>query len=216
MLETLKKLNPNFPIYSIHDKEFLPYGKVLNLNTEEIVKACDAIPMPESGSCYELKKEELESLSCAEEIKLLTAGGCAAQIGLCQGYNSLLNGLEYHKCSEINIAATPLVLLLGLTYEMEDKEYSSDKIKAFYLEKGDAVEVYGTSMHFCPCQVSDEGFRCVVGLVEGTNDLLNAPSNDPLLFKKNKFLLCHDQNEGLIAKGVYPGLHGENLEVKYQ
>jgi hypothetical protein len=71
-------------------------------------------------------------------------------------------------------------------------------------------------MHFCPCQVSDEGFQCVVGLTEGTNDLLDAPSGDPLLFKKNKFLLCHDKNEGLIAKGVYPGLHGENLEVKYK
>lgn len=216
MLKLLRNLNSNFPIYSVHDKEFIPYGKVLNINTEEIVKVCETIPMPESGSCYELKKEELESLACAEKIKILTAGGCSAQIGFCWGYNSYLNGLEYHKCSEINFAATPLVLLLGLTYEMENNEYSSKQIKAFYLEKGDAIELYQTSMHFCPCQVSDKGFRCVVGLVEDTNDLLDIPSEEPLLFKKNKFLICHDKNTGLIDKGVYPGIHGENFEVKYK
>ena len=107
------------------------------------------------------------------------------------------------------------MLILGLTYEMEENEFSSEKIKAFYLEKGDTVEVYGTSLHFCPCQVSDDGFSCVVVLPKDTNTLLDKPSDDKLLFKKNKWLICHDKNQGLIDKGVYPGIHGVNYEIKY-
>ena len=88
-------------------------------------------------------------------------------------------------------------------------------MKGFFLEKGDIAEVYATSLHFCPCQVSDNGFSCVVGLPKGTNDILDKPSTDKLLFKKNKWLICHDENTALIEKGVYPGIHGVNYEVKY-
>ena len=126
-----------------------------------------------------------------------------------------MNGLEYHRSSEVNVAATPLVLILGLQYEMDGCEYDASKVKAFFLEKGDAVEIYSTSLHFCPCQVSDDGFSCVVVLPKDTNTLLEKPSEDKLLFKKNKWIICHDKNQGLIDRGVYPGLHGENYEIKY-
>ena len=42
------------------------------------------------------------------------------QIGYCNGPNSTLNGLEYHKSSEINIAITDMVLLLGKVQEVEN------------------------------------------------------------------------------------------------
>ena len=40
-------------------------------------------------------------------------GEMEIQIGYCNGHNSMLNALEYHKSSEINVAATDAVLLLG-------------------------------------------------------------------------------------------------------
>ena len=216
MFENLKKLNPEIPFYRITDNEFKKYGRVLDIDTSEIVAECEKIENPQSGSQYMLSVDSLENLNSSDAIRELIAGGCSAQIGLCWGYSSMMNAMEFHRCSEINIAATDLVLLLGLEYEMDGNEYSSDKIKAFYLAKGDAVEVYGTTLHFCPCQVSDEGFKCVVGLTEGTNDLLDKKVNDDkLLFKKNKWILCHDKNDALIEKGVYPGIHGINYEVKY-
>ena len=215
MLERLRKLNPDIDFYSVKDSEFKRYGCVLNFNTDEIIKACNEINMPEEGSRYSLSVKELEDLKCAKPLKGKLFGGCEAQIGLCHGYNTNLNALEFHNSSEINIAVTPLVLLLGFRYDMESNEYSSDKIKAFYLEKGDAVEVYATSMHFCPCQVSIEGFSCVVVLPKNTNDVLDELSEDRLLFKENKWIICHDQNKALIDKGVYPGIHGINYNIKY-
>lgn len=215
MLSKLKELNPDIEIYSIRDEEFKKYGCVLDFDTDEIVKTCEDIELPKQGSQYSLSVDKLESLECSRLLKEKLFGGCEAQIGLCSGYSSYMNALEFHKSSEINVAVTPLVLILGLQYEMEGNDYYSNKVKAFYLEKGDAVEVYGTSMHFCPCQVSDNGFSCVVVLPKNTNDILSEPSDDKLLFKKNKWIICHDENKSLIERGVYPGIHGTNYKIRY-
>lgn len=215
MLEKLKKLNPDIKIYGIHDEEFKKYGAVIAFNAGEIVEECARLGKPENGTAYTASVKELESLESSDFLRKKLLGGCDAQVGLCCGHSSFLNGLEYHNSSEINVAATPLVLILGLRYEMEGDEYSSENIKAFYLEKGDVVEVFGTSLHFCPCQVSDEGFSCVVVLPKGTNTDLEEQTDDKLLFRKNKWIICHDKNEALINRGVYPGIHGTNYEIKY-
>lgn len=215
MLKKLKNLNPELEIYSIRDKEFKKYGNVLNVDVDEIVEACGRLLYPESGSEYIASIDSLENLNMSEKLRQIMFGGCPAQIGITHGHNRFMNGLEYHRCSEVNIAATPLVLILGLQYEMEEYEYDSSNVKAFYLEKGDAIEVYATSLHFCPCQVSDSGFSCVTVLPKDTNTLLENPSDDKLLFKKNKWIICHDKNQTLIDRGVYPGIHGVNYEIKY-
>ncbi len=215
MLERLKRLNPELEFFRITDEEFKKYGKVLDINTDEFVEICGKIQKPESGSSYLLSVNELENAKGASKIKDALFGGCDAQIGLCHGYSSQMNALEFHNSAEINVAATPLVLLLGLRYEMEGNEYDSKKIKAFYLEKGEAALIFGTSLHFCPCQVSDNGFSCVVVLPKDTNDVLDFKTDDKLLFKKNKWILCHDENNTLIDRGVHPGIHGINYMVKY-
>ena len=48
--------------------------------------------------------EEMEALPDAEEMKNRGFGGLPIQIGYCNGDNRKLNGLEYHRSSEINIA----------------------------------------------------------------------------------------------------------------
>ena len=97
-----------------------------------------------------------------------------------------------------------------------DNKISSSKFKAFYLPEGTVIEVYATTLHFCPCQVSDDGFGCVVALPEGTNIPLENKTEDPVLFRKNKWLLCHEENKALVEKGVVPGISGINFEIKYQ
>lgn len=215
MLEKLRKLNSEIEIFSIKDKEFKKYGNVLGIETDEIVEACEKLVFPEVGSEYIASVNNLENLDMSEKLRQIMFGGCEAQIGITHGYNNFMNGLEYHRCSEVNVAATPLVLFLGLQYEMEGNEYDSSKVKAFYMEKGDAVEIYATTLHFCPCQVADDGFSCVVVLHKNTNTPLDKLSDDTLLFKKNKWIICHDKNQELINRGVYPGLHGINYEIKY-
>ena len=177
--------------------------------------ACSKLEFPKDKSEYIASVDSLEKLNVSDRLRTEMFGGCPAQIGITHGYNRFMNGLEYHKCSEINVAASPLCLILGLQYEMDNDEYDSSKVKVFYLEKGDAVEIYSTTLHFCPCQVSDGGFSCVVVLAKDTNTLLDEPTDDKLLFKKNKWIICHDKNEELIERRVYPGIHGENYEIKY-
>ncbi len=215
MLEKLKKLNNDIKIYSIHDDEFKKYGVVIDVDASDMVKVCGELGLPDSGTSYVASVPELEALKSAPLLGKKLYGGLDAQVGLCCGYNNFLNGLEYHNSSEINVAATPLVLILGLRYEMEGNEYNSENVKAFYLEKGDVVEVFSTSLHFCPCQVDDNGFSCVVVLPKGTNTDVEDKGEDNLLFRKNKWIICHDKNEGLIERGVYPGIHGVNYEIRY-
>lgn len=215
MLEILRKLNPDIEIFSICDEKFKTYGKVLDIDTGEIVNECEKIQLPDDGSSYFLSVKELENVNEASKIKEMLFGFLDAQIGLCMGYNSHLNALEYHNSSEINVAATDLVLILAHRYEMENERLDSKKAVAFYLKKGDAVEIFATTMHFCPCQTSDDGFSCVVVLPKGTNDLLDKESDDKLLFKKNKWIICHEDNTSLIERKVQSGIYGPNYEIKY-
>lgn len=215
MLDKLRKANPGISIYSVHDEEFKKYGRVYNMDTSEIVNVCKNIPLPESGSSYQLSVEKLENLISSDLVKEMAFGGCETQIGLCMGYNTEMNALEFHKSSEINIAVTPLLILLGLSYEMDGDKYDSSKIKAFYLESGTMIEIFGTTMHFCPCQVSDKGFSNVVVLPKDTNAFLDKPPKTKLLFKKNKWIICHEKNDNLIKIGVFPGIYGKNYKVQY-
>jgi hypothetical protein len=54
----------------------------------------------------------------------------------------------------------------------------------------------------------------LVGLTKETNTPLTEKPADPLLFARNKWLIAHEENEGLIARGAVPGISGENYTVK--
>ena len=93
--------------------------------------------------------------------------------------------------------------------------FLSSCFKAFYLPEGTVIECFATTLHFCPCQVSDEGFGLVVALPYGTNTDLDKKTDDALLFRKNKWIVSHEKNESLIARGVVPGISGENIKIEY-
>ena len=211
---SLKKLNPDLSLYSVNDAEFLPYGNVIkNYDVHEFINTALKIEMPESGSCYELSLPQLEVCQLTGKIKNECFGESDIQVGCCWGYNDMLNGLEYHKSSEINIAVTPMVLLLGHITDIENNKYNSENVEAFFVDAGEIIEVYGTTLHFCPCQVNKEGFLSIVILPKGTNAPLNINAKNGLLFRQNKWLICHEKNEPLIERGVYPGIYGENIRL---
>lgn len=216
MLEKLKRLNPDIKFYSVNDVEFAPFGRVIkNLDTFEIIAAAEKIPNPESGSSYLPAVPEFELLKIASEIENEIFGSLPTQIGYCWGHSNFLNATEWHTSSEINIAVTPLVLILGHIWDIKNGKIDSSKFKAFYLPKGTVVEIYATSLHFCPCEVSKDGFGCVVGLPLGTNTDLTVNKNDPMLFRKNKWIIAHVENETLKNRGVVAGITGTNYEIKY-
>lgn len=216
MFEALKKLNPEIEFFSVGDKEFEAFGRIIeNVNISQILESSKKIPYPEKGSAYLPSVEAFEKLAISNTIKNRFFGTLPTQIGYCYGHNQWMNATEWHSSNEINIAVTPLVLILAHTYDVKKDRIDSSKFKAFYLPAGTVIEVYATTLHFCPCEVAEEGFGCVVCLPEGTNTPLTEKAENPLLFRKNKWLICHTENKDLITKGVIPGITGINFQIKY-
>jgi len=219
-LSALKGKNPGLPFHSVFDKEFFPFGRVLDVPCAALMETCKAATvMPETGSRYVPSMPELEAMPEFLRLGHLLGGELTLEIGCCWGYNRLLNCLEYHRASEWNIAVTDMVLILARQQDMEGFNLPAGKTEAFYVPMGTAIEVYATTLHFCPCQTEDNGFISIVLLPKGTNLPLHAPKPEggdgPLLWAKNKWLIAHAQNLPVINRGAYPGLHGENYQIKY-
>ena len=209
-------------IYEVTDPLFKKYGKVVDeINFIDLVEALSGTEVPE-GVVYEPSVASLEAEPVMEELSRVFYGEMPIQIGYCNGHNKRLNALEYHRDSEINVAATDAVLMLGLETEIEDDyTYDTSKAVAFRVPKGVAVEIYATTLHYAPCHVEEGGFQVAVILPKGTNYPLEGRharvsdggkiTEDMLLTAKNKWLIGHA--EGGLDAGAYLGLKGENLSL---
>ena len=215
MLDKLKKLNPTVEFFNVFSDEFSEYGKVLNCDVSEIISCAEEIKNPAEGSVYLSSVESFEKILSAQKIMDGVFGTLPTQIGYCYGYNVMLNATEWHSSSEVNVAVTPLVLILGKRTDLCGGRLNSADMKAFYVPKGAAIEVYATTLHFCPCQVSDDGFGCIVGLPLGTNTPLEKELANKLIFRKNKWIIAHNDNKSLIERGVVSGIYGENYKINY-
>lgn len=201
--------------YSVFDQEFKPYGKVLEgFDTAPLVAAMQAIAMPPSGTAYEPSIDALEACGIFDAMQNRAYGGMPIQIGMCWGYNTKLNCLEYHRDSEVNVGVDDFVLLLAREDEIENGKLDTAKVKAFRAPAGVAVEVFGTAMHYAPCQTSEDGFRVAVVLPKGTNtakpDFQPQSVEDSWMTARNKWLLAHAESSEA-QSGAYVGLTGENL-----
>lgn len=203
-------------VHNVKDEAFRKYGKVItSLELADIVKEMENTPLPEDV-IYVPSVAELEKLPIYEALQTMSYGELPIQIGYCNGHNNKLNALEYHRSSEINIAATDLILLIGMQQDItDDYTYDTSKVEAFLLPAGTAVEVYATTLHYAPCGVDGNGFRCVVVLPKDTNLPLDkahgASTEDKLLTAKNKWLIAH--KESGIEGDVHFGLVGENITL---
>ena len=157
-------------ILSVNDDEFKKYGRVVdNVDFTELIQELKRTPIP-SGVVYEPAVKELEALPIRLDISSVVYGEMPIQIGYCNGHNSKLNALEYHRDSEINIAATDMILMLGLLTDVNDDYiYDTANVKAFRVPAGTAVEVYSTTLHYAPCGIDGKGFQVAVVLPKGTN-----------------------------------------------
>lgn len=202
-------------IQNVADDAFRRYGKVLEgYDFTELLKEMKHTPVPEDVT-YVPSVEEMEALPVAKELQNKGYGGLPIEIGYCNGHNKKLNGLEYHRSSEINVAVTDLVLLIGHQQDVEkDYTYDTSKVEAFLVPAGTAIEVYATTLHYAPCHVNESGFQCVVVLPKGTNTELTfekaAEGEDKLLTAKNKWLISHEE---AAIEGAFNGLKGENVGI---
>lgn len=202
-------------IWNVTDAAYSAYGRVLtDYDVTGLLKAMEAIPAP-ADVIYVASVPELEALPEFKTVTESIYGGMPIQFGYCNGTNNKLNAVEYHRCSEIGVAATDLILLLGKQQDVAaDYTYDTSKIEAFFVPAGTVYEMYGTTLHYAPCSVDGKPFKNVVILPKGTNaDLKKAPEGaleDKMLFAVNKWLIAHEDAK---IDGAFNGLKGENITL---
>lgn len=206
-------------IYSVYDPEFKHYGQVvegMDDTAAEILEALAKTELPEAVG-YVPEDPTLQELPAMIEVSEHLFGGMPVQMGWCNGHNTKLNCLEYHRDSEFNLGCEDFILLLARQDEIEDGKLDTAKVKAFRAPKGVIVECFATTLHYAPCHTDPEkGFRVLVALPAGTNTekpVFEAKNKeDSLLRACNKWLLAHpDSSEA--ADGAYIGLVGENIDI---
>ena len=195
-------------ILKVTDEAFKRYGRVVdNVDFTDLVEELKKTPVP-ADVAYEPSVEALEALPVMEELSRVAYGE-----------------MPIHRDSEINVAATDAVLMLGLLADVEaDHTYDTSKVEAFLVPAGTAVEVYATSLHYAPCHVDDaSGFQVAIVLPKGTNYPLKEAhkkvdeaksgaglsNEDAMLTAVNKWLIGHA--EGGLDEGSFLGLKGRNL-----
>lgn len=204
-------------IKKITDAAFGKYGRVVQgIDFSELVEAIKReTPIPE-GVAYEPSIEALEATGSARELQKKTYGELPIEVGYCNGHNYKLNAVEYHRSSEINVAATDAVLILGMQQDItDDFTYDTAKMEAFLVPAGTAVEIYATTLHYAPCSADENGFQVGIVLPKGTNYPLNETHEgweDSLITAQNKWLIGHA--EGGLDAGAHIGLIGKNLDIR--
>lgn len=212
------KRSEKMKIELVTDESFAPYGKIITgYDVSPLVNALENETPLTGGVEYVPSEPALEKLSIAAEIQDNIYGGMPVQLGWCNGHNTKLNCLEYHRDSEINLGTSDFILLLAKQHEIIDGVLDTSKVRAFLCPKNTLLEVYATTLHYAPCSAKNgAGFKVMVVLPKGTNTdkpaITIKNAEDKTLWARNKWLLAHkDANEA--KQGAYVGLVGENIDV---
>ncbi|MDD6351508.1 MAG: DUF4867 family protein [Lachnospiraceae bacterium] len=244
MLQRLNEVN-DILIHSVDEEIFKTYGRIVRgYDFSDLISYMEKeTAIPEDGNVYVASVPDMEKLPVKDDIQAVLYGGMPIQIGYCNGRNTTYNGFEYHKGSEINVAVTDFMLVLGHSWEIRDNHFDNKDACAFFVPKGCAIEMYQTTLHLSPLRVTDRGFKGIVILPRGTNTPLteeerernaagkadaagsgrmenpdlaaNTDLEGQLLLQRNKWVIAHPDREPLIRQGAFPGIIGENKELKY-
>ena len=207
-------------IYPVTSPEFARYGRVISGYEGECAAITGALnahtPLPEATG-YVPEEPALQQLPQAKALGCALYGGMPVQFGWCNGHNTRLNCLEYHRDSEFNLGTEDFILLLAKQEEIENGQLDTARVKAFRVPAGVLVEVYATTLHYAPCHTDPaKGFRVMVALPKGTNtdkpELPVQGGDDAWLWACNKWLLAHPDSDEA-RQGAAAALVGENIDI---
>ena len=205
-------------ILPVTDPSFQNYGQILEgYDLKELLATLDKVTPCPDGVDYVPEQAELQVLPIEKELRNNAYGGMPIQIGWCNGHNTKMNCLEYHRDSELNVGTEDFILLLAKREDLEDGVLDADKVAAYYCPAGVMVEVYATTLHYAPCSAKKgQGFKVVIVLPKGTNlakpEITVKNPEDEILWAANKWLLAHaDSAEA--AQGAKVLIRGKNPDI---
>lgn len=205
-------------IKSVFDSSFSIYGKVITeIHFDQLLSVLtEKTPKPSNEVLYVPSESSLEQLPDMQLLSNNIYGGMPIQIGYCNGSNHTLNCLEYHRGSEINIAADDIILLIAPLDKINHGTLDTSVVEAFKVPAGTAVQLYETTLHYAPCTAADDGFRVAIVLPRGTNtekpQIQELTDEDKLLWARNKWLIAHPDSPEA-KQGAFIGLTGSNITV---
>lgn len=201
-------------VYPVTDPRFARYGRIVEgYDFSEVISWLKRDQYPK-GVEYRAGVPELEARKVFGEFQEHFYGNMPVELGYCMGHNDRLNGLEYHRGSEVNVSVTEYLVMVGSQQDLEDGfRYDTNKIECFLVPAGLAVEFYATTLHYCACNTKTEGYAHATFLPRGTNTPLEdgfvaLTPEDQLLQAKNKWLFAHPDSEE--AASVPRTMYGPN------
>ncbi|MBE5790370.1 MAG: DUF4867 family protein [Clostridiales bacterium] len=209
-------------ILPVSDPSFRNYGQVLTgYDVKELLETLDRVTPCPDGVEYVPEQPELQALAIEKEFRLNAYGGMPVQVGWCNGHNTKMNCLEYHRDSELNVGTEDFILLLAKREDLDENGVlDAEKVAAYSVPAGVLVEVYATTLHYAPCSAKKgQGFKVIVVLPKGTNlakpEITVKNAEDEILWAANKWLLAHaDSAEA--AQGAKVLIRGENPDIAGQ
>ena len=205
-------------ILSVYDEAFRPYGRVVEgYQLDGILKALAETPCTDAV-VYEPRIEALHQAEGAQAVGEALYGGMPFQFGFCNGVNTKLNCLEFHRDSEFNLGTEDFILLVAKQDDIIDGMLDTAKVVAFKAPAGVLVECYATTLHYAPCSAKlGQGFRVLIALPEKTNTdyegvRQGVNAMDKMLWARNKWLLAHPESSEA-AQGAVVALTGVNIDI---
>lgn len=185
--------------------------RFLELDTAEITDYARKNILPAEENRYIASDAAIEGLAGVERIKSTVFGG-EIQAGWCFGGRRQMAALEWHASSEVVVACTDLVLLLGRNEDVINGEYDSGKLKTLFVKSGSAVELLSGTLHFAPLPVGDS-FVAAIILPTGTNLPIEGSELQGMKTAKNKWLLVHPEGRAVIKAMTEGVITGENYKI---
>jgi hypothetical protein len=223
LLARLNALNPDVGISAVSDASFHDYGRV------HAGFACDfLVSYMDRGisisDCPVFEPDAIGMDRFPEETlaiqRQVFAGAEDLQLGWLHGRNACLSSLEYHKCAEVVIAGTDMIVFMGLVRDIAwpDGTYDISRAQAFLVPRGTVYEVSPCCLRSVPLHARRaDGFACAMMLPRGTSEPIDfvpeRGGEGKLMSRRNTWMLAHPDDPAL-GSGVHCGLLGRAIELK--
>lgn len=204
------KKERGYEMKTVKDSSFKSYGRVITeydfSNMIQAMEEKNMIGVPESGNQYIASVPAIEALPEFDWVRKNIFAGLSIQFGSGAGHNQAITAIEFHQGSEVIVAVTDALLVVGHRYDIVNNTYDSQLMESFLLEKGTAIELFSTTLHYSPIETNKTGYKQAIALIKGTNTPLTEEVDNPLVKVTNKFMLVHESRKDKIADGFLVGL----------
>ncbi|PAB01243.1 DUF4867 family protein [Enterococcus canintestini] len=198
------------------DPSFKTYGRTITehdfSNMVITMEEKKLIATPKEGNQYLASVPAIEALPEFDWVQKNIFAGLPIQFGSGAGHNKAITAIEFHQGSEVIVALTDAILVVGHRYDIVDNTYDATLMESFLLEKGTAIELFSTTLHYSPIETNEDGYQQAIALIKGTNTPLTTEVDNPLVKVTNKFMLVHPSRTDKIAAGFQVGLIDKRIE----